>query len=172
MSLWALFKIPFWSSWADLSLAPPSKKGREIIIFFYQFFTTQVYSRKFVDQLTRCFLQIFVLHSKFSTRCHSTGLDILVEPQQHTVRVSANPMGVLSWTFPNSGQHPPFSRRWEHFSKIGSRGTTSIWITRGTTRTDFWVASLKNSFFSRTSRDSQSDRYIPVNYLYYFFKFP
>jgi hypothetical protein len=33
---------------------------------------------------------------------------------------------------------PPFSRRWEHFSKIGLRGTIFIQIPRGTTVADFW----------------------------------
>ena len=42
---------------------------------------------------------------------------------------------------------PPFSRRWEHFSKIGLHGTTFIGIPRGTMEPDFWVASLKKSFF-------------------------
>ena len=35
-------------------------------------------------------------------------------------------------------QHHPFSRRWEHFPKIGSCGKISIAIPDGTTRADFW----------------------------------
>ena len=33
---------------------------------------------------------------------------------------------------------PPFSRRWELFSKIGSRGTMGNRIPHGTTRANFW----------------------------------
>ena len=51
---------------------------------------------------------------------------------------------------------PPFSRRWEHFSKIGLHGCNSIAIPLTTMEADFWVASSKRSFFYR--RDSQSDR--------------
>ena len=48
----------------------------------------------------------------------------------------ASPLTVRDNLFrlcPNLGQHPPpFSRRWEHFSKIGLRGTNSIAIPLST----------------------------------------
>ena len=41
-------------------------------------------------------------------------------------------------TNPGKNSAPPFSRRWEHFSKIGSVGCTSISIPGAANGADFW----------------------------------
>jgi hypothetical protein len=44
-------------------------------------------------------------------------------------------------------QYPPFSRRWEHFSKIGLHGSNYNTIPDGTTEADVWLTPKQPKTF-------------------------